>query len=310
MSVKRSLLLSALIGLVTGYLCFIARSVFFPGPGDFNWALETAWALLNDNDPYDFAPSALRIPYPLPVALFGLPLLPLEPRLAGASFFGISSAVLAYGVLRSDAPWRLIVFCSFPYLYALCFAQWSTLIMAAWFFPILGPLLVLVKPQIALPVALVRLSRPGVVLAGAVLMLSLAIYPTWPFRWLSMLRSFESIVPLLTLPFGPLLLAALIYYKEPRAQLLLAMALLPFRGVYDLLALWLLPTTRLQMLLLTLLSWVVPIISFGAGVMVRPAWAVPVLFVPALICVLLSYRQQAATPQGVKATVPTTSGTD
>jgi hypothetical protein len=237
------LLCAIMIGVAAMLLCYRARTLpmYYPGPGDFNWALDTATALMQGQDPYAFEPSSLKVPYPLLVALFGAPFVALPKPLAAAIFFGASSGLLAYGILRSGEPWRLAVLASFPYIYALLFAQWSPLIAASWFFPVLAPLLVLVKPNIALPVALNRLTWRGVAFAGGVLLVSLLIYPSWPWRWLEMTGEYAQIIPLLTLPFGPALALALVRWRDERARLLAAMSALPFRGVYDLVALWLIP---------------------------------------------------------------------
>lgn len=281
-------LLAIVIGGITAVLCYRARTLpmYYPGPGDFNWALDTATALLQGRDPYDFEPSSLRVPYPLPVALFGLPFVTLSKPLAAALFFGISSGLLAYGILRTNEPWRLSVFASFPYLYALMFAQWSPLIAAAWFFPALAPLLVLIKPNVALPVAVSRLTWRGVAIAGMVLIASLIIYPSWPVRWRQMTGEYQHLVAILTLPFGPLLALALLRLQDERARLLLAMSVLPFRGVYDLVALWLIPRLSRHAFALTVLSWTVPLFNFGIGFQVRPTWSIPVLFLPALAFIL------------------------
>ncbi|PMP78672.1 MAG: hypothetical protein C0183_15515 [Roseiflexus castenholzii] len=289
----RQVLLAIMIGSAAAVLCYRFRTLpmYYPGPGDFNWALDTATALLQGRDPYDFEASSLKVPYPLPVALFGLPFVALPKPLAAALFFGGSSGLLAYGILRADEPWRLSIFASFPYIYALMFAQWSPLIAAAWFFPALAPLLALVKPNIALPVALNRLTWTGVTLAGGTLLVSLLIYPSWPLRWLGMTREYQNITPLLTLPFGPFLALALLRWQDDRARLLLAMSVLPFRGVYDLVALWLIPRLSRHAFVLTALSWTVPLFDFGVGLQTRPAWSVPVLFLPALGCVLYDLWQ-------------------
>ena len=282
------LLCAITIGIAAALLCYRARTLpmYYPGPGDFNWALDTATALMQGKDPYAFEPSSLKVPYPLPVALFGAPFIALPKPLAAAIFFGASSGLLAYGILRSGEPWRLAVLASFPYIYALLFAQWSPLIAASWFFPVLAPLLVLVKPNIALPVALNRLTRRGVAFAGGVLLVSLLIYPSWPWRWLEMTGEYDRIVPLLTLPFGPVLALALVRWRDERARLLAAMSVLPFRRVYDLVALWPVPRSRHQAFLLVMLSWLVPLFDFGIGLQVRPAWSVPLLFLPALAFLL------------------------
>jgi len=281
------LLCAIAIGIAAALLCYRARTlpVYGPGPGDFDWALDTATALMRGKDPYAFEPSSLKVPYPLPVALFGVPFVTLPKTLAAAIFFGASSGLLAYGILRSGEPWRLAVFASFPYIYALIFAQWSPLIAASWFFPALAPLLVLVKPNIALPVALNRLTRRGVAFATGVLLVSLVIYPSWPWRWLEMTREYVRVIPLLTLPLGPVLALALVRWQDERARLLATMSVLPFREVYDLTTLWLVPRSLYQAFLLAMLSWSVPLFVFF-GFQVRPAWSVPLLFLPALACIL------------------------
>ncbi len=243
------------IGALAAYVSHHVRLRYNPGAGDFNWALNTAHALIHGHDPYAFTPSSLLVAYPLPVAFFGLPLLWLPEILAATVFSGISSGLLAYGILKSNQPWRLLIFLTFPYWFALSYAQWSPLIAAAWFLPVLAPLLVLVKPHIALPVAINRITLTGVVLAGLVLLASFAIIPDWPWRWLATTGAFESQYVLLTLPFGPLLLLAVFRWSREDARLLLGMAVLPFRGAYDLTALYLIPQSARQMAILVSLSW-------------------------------------------------------
>lgn len=287
-----SLGLAIVWGLLAGGLCFLICQNIFPGAGDFNWALDTARALLAGRDPYAFESSPLLVPYPLPVALFGLPLSGMPDSLAAALFFGISSALLAYGIARSGEPWRLLIFVTPVYFYALTFAQWSPLIVASWFFPVLAPLLSLIKPQVALPIALNRLTRPGLLLAAVVLGISLLLYPTWPWRWLAMTGDYQRLVPILTLPSGWVLLAALLYWRDERARLLLGMAVLPFRASYDLLALWLVPRTPSQMWMLVGLSWL-PLFISDQAFDVKPEWSVPLLFVPCLIFVIINaWREQ------------------
>lgn len=270
---------AALIGaLVTGVALALPPH-FSEGAGDFLWALDTAQALITGRDPYAGLVGPEAVPYPLPVALFGLPLLWLPPLLAGAVFVGLCAALLAWCLLRR-APWRLWVMASFPFFCAVYFRQWSPLIMAAWFVPVLAPLLVLVKPQIALPVALQRLTWRGVALAGAVLVISLLIDPGWPLRWAAHLGGYEAVVPALQLPFGPVLLLALLRWRDPRARLLALMALLPLRGTYDLCALWLVPRTARQASLLALLSWLIyPLMVLDGP---TRAGTVLLVFLPAL----------------------------
>lgn len=247
------------VGLLSGLLCLTFRLLSGGDWGDFHWALNTARSLLLGSDPYDFVPSPLRVPYPLPVALFGLPLIWLPGALAASLFIGLSSALLAYGILRGHSRWRLALFLAYPYFESIHWAQWSPLVTASWFFPIIAPLLVLVKPQTALPVALNRLMRRGVRLALVVLALSLAIYPQWPWRWLGMIGDYQRVFPVVILPLGPLLLLAACFPRDERARLLLLMSLLPLRAAYDLVPLFLIPVTGRQMLALVALSWLRPL---------------------------------------------------
>lgn len=295
---RRPLIGATAIGLVAGALCLVIR-VRNRDVGDFTWALYTAQAVLAGRDPYAFVPDANRIPYPLPVALFGLPLAWLPWGLAAAIFAGVSAAVLAWGILRKDEPWRLIVFASLPYFLALHFTQWSPLIMASWYLPVLAPLLVLIKPHTALPVAVLKLQWRGVLLAATVLGLSLLVDPTWPWRWAAMLGTYQRTIPITALPAGPLLALAAVRWRDPRARLLLLMAILPLRNLYDLSLLWLIPATRRQALALTVASWAM-LPFLGKVSAPAPSSVVQVIYLVALAIVLLPF----ATRRARWATVP------
>ncbi len=292
----RCFLVATLIGILAGFFCYQARQIVFPGPGDFNWALDTARSLLQGDDPYAFEPSELRIPYPLPVALFGLPLLWAPEPLAAAIFFGCSATLLAWCCLRSCEPWRLLVFLAWPFWYALIFAQWSPLIMASWFIPVLGPVLLLVKPQTALPVVLPRLrSWKQLIPALAVFAVSLLMYPAWPVRWLAMLGDYKNFVPALAWPWGPvvlvLTLVVLVFRCDQHAVLLLGIICLPLRGAYDLCPLWLTVRGPQTGLLLTALSWLpilMPAVGNALGVGGAASWVVPLLLLPTVLVMLWS----------------------
>ena len=252
---KPSLLLIGLIGLLAGVSCALIR--WRAGnAGDFGWALSTARTLLAGGDPYAFTPDATHIPYPLPVALFGLPLLSLPDYFAAGIFMGLSSSLLCWGIMKFGRYSMLMLFASGPYFFALTFTQWSPLVTAAWFIPALAPLLVLIKPQIAIPIASRKLSLRGLLFAAAILVITLVVYPTWPFRWLQTIGSFAKTIPVLALPAGPLLLLAALRWRQAEGRLLLLMAIMPIRSPYDLLSVFILAKTRKQALSLVILSWV------------------------------------------------------
>lgn len=277
------------IGLLYGTLghTYRASRTGYSQIGDFYWALYTAQELLQGRDPYDFISDAAGyfIPYPLPVGLIGLPFLWLAWPLASTLFSTLSISLLAYLMTQDGKWWRLLLFASLPMYVSAMYSQWSALILCAWFVPLLAPSLLLIKPHIALPLALQRLTWKGLMLAGAIAIASLLIYPQWPIRFLSKLDNFQQIIALFTLPFGPLLVLSLLLWRNERARLFFLMSILPFRSIYDLCALLLIPQTPRQMVYLTLFSWL-PMFSVegsGAG----HASVIPLFFLPTLVVLFL-----------------------
>lgn len=228
------------------------------------------------------------MPYPLPAGLVGLPLVGLPWPIASTLFIIISFSVLAFLITAEGQWWRLLMFATLPMYVTAMYAQWSALILCAWFVPLIAPTLAMIKPHIALPLVLQRLTWRGIALAGAIGLLSLAIYPTWPLRWLGMLGNFQQLIPITTLPFGPLLIATLLAWRNERARALILMACLPIRSIYDLCALWLLPQTFRQMLVLTLCGWLPMFTITGAGP--GHSSVVPLVYLPAMLIVLMQSK--------------------
>jgi hypothetical protein len=257
MHFRRPWALATLLGLIWGAICFGIVSRFGIGAADFTHALGMARDLLTGRNPYSHPPGPYWVPYPLPAAFLGLPVAWLPDGLAAGVFIGISTGLLSWGILRSGESWRLGMLCSWPFLYAVIFAQWSPLLCAIWFIPILSPLL-LCKPNIAIPLALT--ARPpwqAIMIAAAVLALSLAIRPIWPLEWLSQIRQYQGMKPPIGyLPFGPLILASLFCWRDRRAWLILSLAMLPQRVFYDQLALLLVAQNKRQMFPLVFSSWI------------------------------------------------------
>ncbi|MBZ5721897.1 MAG: hypothetical protein LAO03_16105 [Acidobacteriia bacterium] len=246
------ILISAAIGLVSGAFCWFLLLHFQQGAADFTWAMRAARYLLERRNPYDTPFEQ----YPLTAALFGLPFLWLRPELAAGLFYGTSSGLLAFGVSRHGYH-RLLVFLAYPYWAGILTAQWAPLILASAFFPLLLPA-TMVKPQIGLPVALTHLSRRGVAACIVVLLVSLAIMPRWPALWIGQLGYYQHFIPLLVLP-GPVLILALLRYRDRDAWVLFLAALMPQRWFFDTLILWAIPKTRREMLATVFFSW-------GAGI--------------------------------------------
>lgn len=244
--------ISAAIGSASGVFCWFLLRHLHQGAADFSWAIRTARYLLAGKNPYDTPLEQ----YPLTAAFFGLPFVGLRAEVAGGLFYGISSALLAFGLSRHGYH-RLLVFLAYPYWAGILTAQWGPLIMASAFFPLLLPV-TMAKPQIGLPVALTHLSRRGVVACMVLALLTLIVMPHWPWLWIHQLGNYEHFIPLLVLP-GPLLAAALLRYRDGDAWLLFLTACVPQRWFFDTLILWLIPKTRREILLTVFFSW-------GAGI--------------------------------------------
>lgn len=277
---------SLAIGTTSGLFCWYLLHRFHQGAADFQWAIRGAQRLLTHSNPYDTPLEQ----YPMTAALFGLPFVRMVPEIAAGFFFGISSGALAFGLTR-DGYTRLLVFLAYPYWAAILTAQWSPLIMASAFFPLLLPV-TLAKPQVGFPVAATHLSRKGVIACLAWFLLSMALMPHWPLLWWKQLGNYQYFVPLLVLP-GPLLALALIRYGERDAWLLFLAAIVPQRWFFDSLILWLIPKSRRELLGTAALSW-------GAGIWRwyhNPTsfnqvgrWVVLLIYLPMLVVLLTRKR--------------------
>lgn len=244
--------ISAAIGVASAAYCYFLLLHFRQGAGDFGWAVHAAQRLLAGQNPYDTPLEQ----YPLTAAFFALPFVRLRPEVAGALFYGVSSALLAFGLTRHGYH-RLFVLLAYPYWGGLLAVQWSTLIFASAFFPLLLPA-TMAKPQLGLSVALTRLTRRGILACAAVALLTLVALPRWPLLWLGQLKNYEHFIPLLVLP-GPLLALALWRYRDKDAWFLVLTAMMPQRWFFDAFILWLIPRSRREILFTAGMSW-------GAGV--------------------------------------------
>jgi hypothetical protein len=239
---------SAIIGIASGIYCWFLLNHFHQGAGDFRWAIEAAQHLLARQNPYADSQQL----YPLPAALFGLPFVKIPLSIAGGLFYGVSSALMAFGLTRHGYH-RLLVFFAYPYWAGMLAAQWGPLLMASAFFPLLLPT-TMVKPQTGIPIALTHLTRRGAIACVLALLITFAWMPDWLTLWLAQLGGYQHFYPLLIFP-GPLLLLALFCYRDPDAALFLLTALLPQRWFYDTLILWLIPKTRKEILWTACLAW-------------------------------------------------------
>lgn len=242
-------MISILLGLAVGLLCWYVMRRLNQGAADFIWAIRAARDLLSRHNPYATRSQL----YPLPAAFFGLPFVRVRPEIAAGIFYGLSSALLAFGVTRHGYH-RLLIFLAFPYWAGMLSVQWIPLIMAAAFFPLLMPA-TLAKPQIGLPILLTRMGRKGAIACLTLILLSFAVMPQWFPLWLHQLGGYARFIPLFVLP-GPLLALALLRFRDREAWLLFTAACMPQRWFYDPFFLWLIPKTRKQIIYTAAISWI------------------------------------------------------
>lgn len=241
-------LISAVIGVFTGWFCFFLLKHFQQEAGDFRWAIHLAQRFLAGQNPYDTPLEQ----YPFTAGVFALPFVHIRPELAGAIFYGLSSSFLAFGLTR-DGYHRLFVFLAYPYWIGLLTTQWSTAIMATAFFPLLLPL-TMAKPQVGIPVFLTRCSRKGFIACVIFGALSLVLLPRWPQLWVGQMGNYQHFYAILVLP-GPLILLSLLRYRDRDSWLLLLTSVLPQRWFFDTFILWLIPKSRREILATVFFSW-------------------------------------------------------
>jgi hypothetical protein len=212
-------------------------------------------------------------------------------ELASGVFMGVSSFLLAWCLLRKEKTWPLLVFLSWPFAYAVLFSQWTPLVMCIWYLPVMLPL-ILVKPHAAFPLIVTgKISKLGLILAFLLMLISLALYPKWPLIWLEQNRVYKGLPLLLSLPLGPILLLALLRYRDRRAWLLITLALMPQRVLYDQLPLFLIATNGIEIVFLLFCSWLtLPVLFESGGWGQVPInwqfWIVLTLYLPALLVLL------------------------
>ncbi len=275
------------IGLASGIFCWYLLKHFHLGAGDFGWAILAARDVLAHKDPYQ---RTLQL-YPLPAALFGLPFIYLKGEIAGGIFYGASSALLAFALMR-DGYHRLLIFLAYPYWAGILTAQWSPLIMAGALLPIALPA-VIAKPQLGLPISLAYPNRRGFLACLVIALLSLAVAPRWPLNWVAALGQYQHFIPLLIFP-GPLLVLAIFRWRKRDSVLLLSMALMPQRWFYDTLILWLIPKTRRTIVWTAFFSWGAGIwrwYNIPRNVSQVGRWTIWCIYIPMLLVVLAGNGQ-------------------
>lgn len=233
--------------------------------------------------------------YPAPAAVVAMPFAWVPSRLADALFIGCGAALLAWALTRRTlANPQLWVFASFAMMVAAQTVQWSPWLTAAALTPWLG-FLFAAKPSIGLAMLAAYPSRPAIVGAVALTVLSVVIWPWWPSAWLAGLPTATHMSAPIMRWGGPLILLALLKWRRADARLLAALACVPQTPVlYEVVPLFLLVRTFREAALLVVLTAIVgksvEAIANGADYHVWMAingqWMVWLIYLPCTVMVL------------------------
>ncbi|HXV17193.1 MAG TPA: hypothetical protein VD758_10465 [Gemmatimonadaceae bacterium] len=261
-SIRNRIAIALVLGAVAGALTWW-KMLQEPGgmAADYTWYWRAARALLDGHSPYAVVkpigpyPFDTGFNYPITTAMMMVPLAHLAPAVGSAIVMGIGTFLLAFGITR-DGYARLPIFGSVPFFVCLESVQLAPLLAAAALIPAVSWLSSM-KPNIGLAAVAYNPAFTVFVANIIVLLISVLLFPHWPAEWLEMIRhrtpgNYGS--PLL-LPGGFLLLLSLLKWKRPEARLLAVMAIVPQSLLFtDQLMLWLIPKTKNESMLLSILS--------------------------------------------------------
>lgn len=284
-------LIAITIGIAGGVLCYdrlYDRGVF---AADFTWAWYGARVLLTGGNPYEHLPIRETYPldaplyYPIYAPMVALPFSPFTPEVAGALFFGVSSGILAWVLIRKDISY-LSLFLSSSYLMSAENCQWTPLITAGLVLPLLSFVL-LAKPNVGILALITNLSRTTIIVCLTVAIIGSILWPWWLQDWLFVVTVHGQATHKIPIMIAPLLLLGLTEWRNDKGRLFLLLAILPQSLIfYDQLPLWLVTRTARQRYILTGLSWIGFIgwlFVEGPRAFRAAGWVVWWMYVPVLV---------------------------
>ncbi len=297
-------LLALIVGVLAGMLSYhslVARGFY---ASDFEWPLRAGRAVVSGQNPYAGLEPIGEYPfefyfyYPIHAALIAIPFAPLDDYLAGAAFFGVSSALLCYITARGN--WRHFpVFFSASFFVASTVAQWGPFILATALLPWWGRILSVAKPNLGALAFIYSPSRRSLNGMIGSTLLTLLVLPAWPIWWVVsvLVGQGDRYTPaVMTFP-GIFLLLSLFLVRSREGRTLAAASFLPrHRYWYDGVLLWLIPRTFPQGLALSALSWVAYVgwkltLPLGLSVAERISaawpWQIALMYLPLLAVSLL-----------------------
>jgi hypothetical protein len=224
-------------------------------------------------------------------------------RLANALFVGLGAALLLWALTRHTFrnP-QLLVFTAFPMTVAAQTVQWSPLLTAATFFPILG-IVYACKPSVALAYWMAYPNVRALLMASGFTVATFVAWPWWPAEWVAQLSTVTHMSAPVTRWGGPLLLLATLRWRRPEARLLLGLSCIPQTPViYEALPLFLLVTTLREGVALLVVTMLVGAVlpgsatqSYDEWMSVSGFWMIWLVYLPCLVMVL---RRPNIAPDG------------
>jgi hypothetical protein len=246
-------LLPPLFGLAAAACVLAALASAHPPHTDWDQIYFGARAFLSGDDPYatvrhDQYPSY----YPATAFLVAAPFVLLPFLWAKVAWVGLGTWAFATAMTRRGW-WGLLALASSPFLNAVLLQQWSPLLVGGTALPWLS-LAWAAKPTLGAALFVAYPSRRAAWLGLGLVVLSLAIMPDWPARWLAVARHGPHFPPIAR-PGGALLLLGLFRWRRSEGRLLAALSLVPqISMAYELVPLLLIPRTAREMAAIVILS--------------------------------------------------------
>jgi hypothetical protein len=232
---RQRLTVALLIAVVSAALHF-RRALDNSGWSDFAPLWQAARLMFSGQSAYELmgpgnvVVSAYPMYYPATAFVIAGPfaLIP-SMHVASTVFVFVSALLLAYGI-TADGWYRLPVFPSIAYFHSVFLGQWSIVMMAALYLPVVAAIAV-AKPQSALPVigsaTDVRAWKAAFVGGLGIVAISLIAMPSWPLEWWGKVQGSSDFVPAVARFGGPLILLNLLRWRRPEAWLILLAACMP-----------------------------------------------------------------------------------
>ena len=304
-SFKLRIAIAVLVGIACGMLSWDQLIQRGYNASDFEWPLRASRVLLSGGNPYVEIVPVGEYPfndwfnYPIISAVFSIPFTPLNDYYAGALFFGLSSAVLAYAIL-TYRPYAWPVFFNPCFYVAASVAQWSPLLVGAALLPVGFRWILALKPSLGAALYLRKPSIRGALVIAIVILASSVILPSWIIDWIfrvTRISNHPSPVRIL-FPFTLIFLLGLFRWRTPEARLFLFLAIIPqLIFWYDQLPLWLIPRSWRSGVLYSMIAWVgfglyrTALVKFSVRTMQNSVWSagpfvILFVYIPALIIVL------------------------